>query len=48
MGRILIALGVFYALPVIVGLAAFATRWAVDRLGDLEDRYRRKPAQIAK
>jgi hypothetical protein len=48
MGRILIALGVFYSLPVFLGLAAYATRWVVDRLGDAEDRYRRKPAQIAK
>jgi hypothetical protein len=48
MGRILIALAVFYAAPVILGLAAYALRWVVDRLGDAEDRYRRKPAQIAK
>ena len=48
MGRILIAVGIFYALPVVLGVAAFAVRWVVDRLGDLEDRYRRKPAQIAK
>jgi hypothetical protein len=48
MGRILIALAAFYALPVVLGAAAFAVRWIVDRLGDLEDRYRRRPAQIAK
>lgn len=48
MGRILIALAVFYSLPLILGLAAIAVRWVVDRLGDAEERYRRKPAQIAK
>lgn len=48
MGRILIALAVFYSLPVVVGLAAYGLRWAVDRLGDAEARYRRKPVQIAK
>jgi hypothetical protein len=48
MERILIALAVFYSLPFVLGLAAWALRWAVDRLGDAEDRYRRKPAQIAK
>jgi hypothetical protein len=48
MGRILIALGVFYALPVAVGLTAYGVRWLVDRLGDAEARYRRRPAQIAK
>lgn len=48
MGRILIALAVFYSLPVIIGLTAYGLRWIVDRLGDAEDRYRRKPVQIAK
>lgn len=48
MGRILIALAVFYSLPLLFGLTAYAVRWAVDRLGDAEERYRRKPAQIAK
>lgn len=48
MGRILITLAVFYSLPFALGLVAFSLRWAVDRLGDLEDRYRRRPAQIAK
>ncbi|MFM7344435.1 MAG: hypothetical protein ACKO1J_03575 [Tagaea sp.] len=48
MGRILIALAVFYSLPLILGLAAIAVRWGVDRLGDAEQRYRRKPVQIAK
>jgi hypothetical protein len=48
MGRILIALGVFYTLPVVLGLATHAIRWVVDLLGDAEARYRRKPAQIAK
>jgi hypothetical protein len=48
MGRILIALAVFYSLPFVIGAAAWGVRWAIDRLGDAEDRYRRKPAQIAK
>lgn len=48
MERILVALAVLYSLPVMIGMAAYVVRGIVDRLGDLEDRYRRKPAQIAK
>lgn len=48
MGRILIVLAVFYSLPVIIGVAAYGLRRIVDRLGDAEERYRRKPVQIAK
>ncbi len=48
MERLLAAIAIIYVLPILLGLAARALRALVDRLGDLETRYRRKPAQIAR